>query len=42
VDVSSHFDSITIPVRITDEMMPGVVAIPQCWGHQKADGLRHA
>lgn len=42
VDVSSSYDSITIPVRITDEMMPGVVAIPQCWGHQKADGLPHA
>jgi anaerobic selenocysteine-containing dehydrogenase len=42
VDVSSPVDSITLPVRITDEMMPGVVAIPQCWGHQKADGLPHA
>ncbi|MFK8049421.1 MAG: molybdopterin-dependent oxidoreductase [Halioglobus sp.] len=41
-DVSSTGDSITLPVRITDEMMPGVVAIPQCWGHQKADGLPHA
>lgn len=42
IDVSSQFGTITIPVKITDEMMPGTVAIPQCWGHKKADGLRHA
>ena len=23
-------------------MMPGTIAIPQCWGHAKADGLSHA
>ena len=28
--------------RVTDEMMPRTVAIPQCWGHAKADGLSHA
>ena len=28
-----------IPVRITDEMMPGVVAVPHGWGHKNADGL---
>ncbi len=42
VDVTSSVDTITIPVKVTDEMMPGVLAIPQCWGHQKADGLPHA
>ena len=42
IDVASDYGAITIPVRITDEMMPGTVAIPQCWGHQKADGLPHA
>jgi formate dehydrogenase len=42
VDVTSKFGKITIPVKITDEMMPGTVAIPQCWGHEDADGLRHA
>lgn len=42
VDVASHFGRITIPVRVTEEMMPGTVAIPQCWGHEKADGLPHA
>lgn len=42
IDVTSDFGAITIPVRITDEMMPGTVAIPQCWGHEKADGLPYA
>ena len=42
VDVESAHDCIAIPVKITDDMMPGTVAIPQCWGHAKADGLRHA
>jgi anaerobic selenocysteine-containing dehydrogenase len=42
VDVRSDHDCISIPVRISDEMMPGTVAIPQCWGHEKADGLPHA
>ena len=42
VDVTSKFGKITIPAKITDEMMPGTVAIPQCWGHEDADGLRHA
>jgi len=40
--VSSAFGSITIPVKVTEEMMPGTVAIPQCWGHENADGLGHA
>lgn len=42
VHVQSQFGDIHIPVRISDEMMPGTVAIPQCWGHEKADGLPHA
>ena len=42
VDVSSAFGRITIPVRLSDEMMRRTVAIPQCWGHEKADGLGHA
>ena len=42
VEVASEHGRIVIPVRITDEMMPRTVAIPQCWGHEKADGLRHA
>lgn len=42
VQVRSSFGDIHIPVKISDEMMAGTIAIPQCWGHQKADGLRHA
>jgi anaerobic selenocysteine-containing dehydrogenase len=40
--VESAFGRIEIPVRVTDEMMPRTIAIPQCWGHAKADGLAHA
>jgi anaerobic selenocysteine-containing dehydrogenase len=42
VEVESEHGRIRIPVRISDEMMPRTVAIPQCWGHAKADGLSHA
>jgi anaerobic selenocysteine-containing dehydrogenase len=42
VEVSSEHGRIRIPVRVTDEMMPRTIAIPQCWGHEKADGLSHA
>ena len=42
VTVRSAFDRIRIPVRVSDEMMPRTVAIPQCWGHKDADGLSHA
>lgn len=42
VDVSSEQGEITLPAKITDEMMPGTIAIPQCWGHKNADGLPHA
>ena len=42
VDVQSRDGKIRIPVRVTEEMMPRTVAIPQCWGHAKADGLSHA
>lgn len=41
-EISSEFGTVEIPVRITDEMMPRTVAIPQCWGHAKAKGLSHA
>lgn len=30
---------LRVPVRVTDEMMPGSVALPHGWGHQQADGL---
>ncbi len=42
VHVVSQFGDIHIPTKISDEMMLGTVAIPQCWGHSKADGLKHA
>ncbi len=42
VQVNSRYGEIHIPCRISDEMMPGTIAIPQCWGHEKADGLQHA
>ncbi len=29
-------------MKIDDDMMPGTLAIPQCWGHEKADGLPYA
>ena len=42
VEVTSSFGKIQIPVRVTSEMMERTVAIPQCWGHEKAEGLNHA
>jgi len=42
VEVESAHGRIRIPVRVSDEMMPRTVAIPQCWGHARADGLSHA
>ena len=42
VRVTSAFGVIEIPARVSDEMMPLTVAIPQCWGHADADGLPHA
>ena len=42
VEVESEFGKIEIPIRVTTEMMPRTVAIPQCWGHKDAKGLKHA
>ena len=42
VTVRSDYGEIEIPVRISEEMMPRTVAIPQCWGHKTANGLSHA
>jgi len=42
VEVESAFGKIEIPVRVTTEMMPRTLAIPQCWGHKGARGLKHA
>ena len=32
-DVRSRAGSITVPVEVTDAVMPGVVSIPHGWGH---------
>jgi anaerobic selenocysteine-containing dehydrogenase len=39
--VSSAAGSLTVPVEVTDSIMPGVVSIPHGWGHD-ADGARLA
>ncbi|MBM3303126.1 MAG: hypothetical protein FJY85_24670, partial [Deltaproteobacteria bacterium] len=38
-EVTSSFGTVRSPVRITDDLMPGVVAFPHGWGHQDAEGL---
>ena len=42
VEVSNEFGRIRLPARVSDEMMPRTLAIPQCWGHKDAEGLSHA
>jgi anaerobic selenocysteine-containing dehydrogenase len=39
VRIRSHRGQIETPVRLTTEMMPGVVSLPHGWGHGRA-GLR--
>jgi anaerobic selenocysteine-containing dehydrogenase len=36
--VRSAARSITLPVEVSDEMMPGVISIPHGWGHGR-DGV---
>jgi anaerobic selenocysteine-containing dehydrogenase len=38
-DVMSATATVRIPVRILDDLMPGVCAMPHGWGHQHATGL---
>lgn len=40
VSVTSRWGQITTPIQLTDEMMAGVVALPQSWGHR--GGWKHA
>ena len=40
--VSTKRGKIRLTVEISDEMMPGAVAIPFGWGQQEADGLQEA
>ena len=38
-DVASATATVRIPVRLLDDLMPGVCAMPHGWGHQHATGL---
>ncbi|HQW19893.1 MAG TPA: molybdopterin-dependent oxidoreductase [Rhodocyclaceae bacterium] len=38
-DIHSKTACIRLPVRLTDDLMPGTVAVPHGWGHQHAQGL---
>lgn len=40
--VSSEHGSLTIKVKVSDEVMPRSVAIPHGWGHKTAKSLPHA
>ena len=42
VSVSSKAGSVTVPLCLDDNMMPGSVALPHGWGHAEADGQRIA
>jgi anaerobic selenocysteine-containing dehydrogenase len=35
--VRSRVNVVTIPVEVTDAIMPGVVSIPHGWGHRAPD-----
>ncbi|MFT6398534.1 MAG: formate dehydrogenase [Bradymonadia bacterium] len=41
-DVTSDVSTVRLPVKFTDDLMPGVVALPHGWGHQHARGLSTA
>ena len=36
--LESRVHSGTVPVRVTDEVMPGVVSLPHGWGHSACNG----
>ena len=35
VRVSTERDAIEVPVKISDDIMPGVVCLPHLWGHNR-------
>jgi len=41
-EVASPCGRVTVPVKVTEDIMPRVVALPHGWGHLPADGLRTA
>ncbi|MGV9710103.1 molybdopterin-containing oxidoreductase family protein [Gordonia sp. NPDC003424] len=42
VTVASRHGSISLPVTVTDDIKPGVVAIPHGWGHNGSGGWTRA
>lgn len=38
-DVRTDTATVRVPIRLLDDLMPGVVALPHGWGHQQAKGL---
>jgi len=41
-DIHSRTNTIRLPVKLLETLMPGTVAIPHGWGHQHAKGMRIA
>ncbi len=39
VKISNDIGVVEAPAAISDDLMPGTVALPQGWGHQGSDGL---
>jgi anaerobic selenocysteine-containing dehydrogenase len=42
VTVSSPYGAITVPVTLTKDIMPGVIAVPHGWGHKGTGGWKLA
>lgn len=42
VQVSSPLGVITVPVTLTKDIMPGVIAVPHGWGHKGTGGWKLA
>ncbi len=42
VRIRNHWGEITLPAKLTDDVMPGAIAVPHGWGHQGAGGLQVA
>lgn len=39
VEISNSTGAVVIELAVTDDLMPGSVALPHGWGHKRADGL---
>jgi anaerobic selenocysteine-containing dehydrogenase len=42
VRIANANGAITAPVKLTDDLMPGVVAMTHGWGHERSNGMRVA